>query len=234
MRRSHFVKFEYVGSPRRENVCFMSYPGAFRHTNWFTTSVLSNPRELEAIYRLRYRVYCEERRFLPPESYPDGLECDVYDRHSINFATFDRDGMVAAAVRLVCPRGDSGLPYQEHCPLYEDALLPSPARVGEVSRLVLNRGYRSPPGGGSTGTVVMEVYRAMYQHSREHGIRYWFAAMELPLVRRLARLGVAFERIGPDADYCGPVAPYLLDLEALDYRLKHYNPEFLSYLNSKP
>lgn len=232
MRRSHFVKFEHVGSCPAGNNFFMSYPGAFRLSNWFSTRVITDPQDLQSVYRLRFRVYCEERGFMPPEDYPDGLERDAWDRHSVNFAAFDRDGRVAAAVRLVCPRPDMGLPYEQHCPLYDDALLPSPASTAEVSRLVLNRGYRTPPGGGSTGTVVMEVYRAMYQYSRQHGVRYWFAAMERSLVRRLARFGVMFERIGPDAEYCGPVAPYLLDLEALDFRLAQSNPGFLHYLSS--
>ena len=113
-------------------------------------------------------------------------------------------------------------------------MLPDPAQAGEVSRLVLNRGYRTSPAGDGTGTVVMEVYRAMYQFSREQGIRYWYAAMERSLVRMLARIGVVFERIGPDADYCGPVAPYLLELEGLDRRLTWCNPDLLQWLSSTP
>ena len=212
----------------------MTYPGAFDLSSWFSTRIITDPQDLQAIYRLRYRVYCEERKFLSSADYPDGTERDAYDAHSVSFATFDQDGRVAAAVRLVRQERERGLPYQEHCPLYDDAVLPTPAAVGEVSRLVLNRGYRTPPGGGSTGTVVMEVYRAMYQHSREQGIRYWYAAMERSLVRMLARIGVAFERIGPEVDYFGPVAPYLLDLEALDWRLARCNPAFLQYLTSNP
>ncbi|MEQ9395863.1 GNAT family N-acyltransferase [Haliea sp.] len=212
----------------------MTHPGAFRLSSWFNTQVITAPQDLQAIYRLRYRVYCEERGFFPPGDYPDGVECDAYDAHSVNFAAFDQDGLVAAAVRLVCPDEARGLPYQQHCPLFDDILLPDPARSGEVSRLVLNKGFRTPPGGGSTGTVVMEVYRAMYQYSREQGIRYWYAAMERPLVRMLARIGVVFERIGPRADYCGPVAPYLLDLEELDRHLACCNPDFLQFLSSTP
>lgn len=210
----------------------MTYPGAFRHSSWFSTQIITDPQEMQAIYRLRYRVYCEERRFLPPENYPDGAETDAFDAQSVNFAAFDQDGRVAAAVRLVCPEKARALPYQEHCHLYDGMVQPDPAKAGEVSRLVLNKGYRTPPGGGGTGTVVMEVYRAMYQYSHEHGIRYWYAAMERPLLRMLARIGVVFERIGPEVDYFGPVAPFLLDLEELDRNLAQFNPEFLHFLNS--
>lgn len=210
----------------------MTSPGAFRHSSWFSTLVITDPHDLQAIYRLRYRVYCEERKFLSSEHYPNRLERDSFDDHAVNFAAFDQDGMVAASVRLVCQGDERGLPLQQHCPLFDDRVLPAPELAGEVSRLVLNRGYRIPPGGGSTGTVVMEVYRVMYQYSREQGVRYWYAAMERPLVRMLARIGVVFECIGPEVDYFGPVAPFLLDLEELDRHLKWCNPDFLRFLNS--
>ncbi|PLW84107.1 hypothetical protein CWI75_01785 [Kineobactrum sediminis] len=212
----------------------MTYPRTLQFSSWFSTVVITEPQDLQAIYRLRYRVYCEERGFLTAENYPDNAECDAYDAHSVHFAAFDQDGKVAAAIRLVCPGQEGGLPYQQHCPLFDEVALPPATAAGEVSRLVLNQGYRTPPGGGGTGTVVMAVYRAMYRYSREHGIRYWYAAMERPLLRMLARIGVTFERIGPEVDYCGPVAPYLLDLEALDYRLARCNPGFLQWLSSTP
>ena len=81
----------------------MTHPGAFRLSNWFNTQVISDPQDLQAIYRLRYRVYCEERGFLAPADYPDRLERDHFDDHSVNFAAFDQDGRIAAAVRLVGP-----------------------------------------------------------------------------------------------------------------------------------
>ncbi|MEQ9462711.1 MAG: GNAT family N-acyltransferase [Haliea sp.] len=210
----------------------MTHAGAFRLANWLHTQVITEPRDLRAIHRLRYRVYCEERAFFSPSDFPDRLESDEFDDYSVHFAAFDQDGEVAAAVRLVCPVPGRGLPFQQHCSLFDGMTLPDQAQAGEVSRLVLNRGYRTPPGGGGTGTVVMEVYRAMYQYSREQGIRYWYAAMERPLLRMLARIGVVFEPIGPEVDYCGPVVPYLLDLEELDRHLAWCNPDLLQWLSS--
>ncbi len=205
---------------------------AFRPESWFNTRAITQPQDLETLFRLRYQVYCREQGLLNPEHYPDGLERDAFDDHSAHFATFDQDGRVAAAIRMVRPDSACGLPFQQHCPLFDNVLLPDPALAGEVSRLVLNRGFRTPPGGGGTGTVVMEVYRAMYQHSREQDIRYWYAAMERPLARLLARIGVVFVPIGPVSDYSGPVTPYLLELDGMDSHLVQHNPDFLKYLRS--
>ena len=40
------------------------------------------PDLLAQSYRLRYQVYCLERKFLPAEDYPAGLELDEFDSHS--------------------------------------------------------------------------------------------------------------------------------------------------------
>src|SRR4030095_13231226 len=39
---------------------------------------------LRAIHRLRYEVYCLERKFRDATECPDGLERDEYDAHSIH------------------------------------------------------------------------------------------------------------------------------------------------------
>ena len=47
------------------------------------------PHLLEQSYRLRYQVYCLERKFLRAEDYPEGLEHDEFDRHSIHVGAVD-------------------------------------------------------------------------------------------------------------------------------------------------
>ena len=135
-------------------------------------------------------------------------------------------------MRLVLDAAGAGFPFQRHCPLFENASLPPSHSAGEVSRLVLNQRCRTPPGGGDTGTVILTVYREMYQYSLQQGVDYWYAAMERPLVRMLSRIGVEFERIGPSVDYHGPVAPYLLELSALQRRLAQVNPTLLHWLDA--
>ena len=211
----------------------MTNPKAFRPEHWLNTRIVNQPEELRRIYRLRYSVYCEERAFLCAEQYPEGLEIDGYDARSRCFAAFDRNDEVAGSVRLVLDAAGYGFPYQQHCRLFEGVTLPPSRVAGEVSRLVLNQNCRTPPGGGNTGTVILTVYRQMYQYSLQHGIEYWYAAMERPLLRMLRRIGVEFQRIGPAVDYYGPVAPYLLELSALQRRLAEVNPAFLHWLDSE-
>jgi len=211
----------------------MTNPAALRTEHWLNARIVTDPGELAQIFRLRHRVYCEERGFFDASSYPDAQEIDEYDRRSVHFAAFDQGGEIAGSVRLVCQAAEGDqLPYQQHCQLFEGAHHPVRGRAGEVSRLVLSRGHRIPPGGGKTGTVIMMVYREMYRYSLQHGISNWYAAMERSLVRMMGRIGVEYERMGPEVDYYGPVAPYLLQLPALQQRLAQANPSLLRYLNS--
>jgi len=210
----------------------MTNPAAVHPEHWLSARAITDHDDLRRVFALRYRVYCEERGFFPPEDYWDCLEIDEYDDRSAHFAAFDPQGDVAGSVRLVCHERGGGFPHQRHCLLFDDVKVPDGRKCGEVSRLVLNRSHRTPPGGGNTGTVIMSVYREMYRHSLENGIQYWYAAMERSLVRMMGRIGVEYQCIGPEVDYCGPVAPYLLELSSLQERLARVSPALLHYLNS--
>lgn len=46
---------------------------------------------LKETYRLRYQVYCHEAEFLDDSEYPDEIESDIYDKHSVHFAALDHE-----------------------------------------------------------------------------------------------------------------------------------------------
>ena len=74
-------------------------------TSAFNACEIDNaPALLQHSYRLRYQVYCLERRFLRPEDYPQGTETDEFDPHSIHIGAMDRRGTLAGTARLVLPR----------------------------------------------------------------------------------------------------------------------------------
>ena len=83
--------------------------------------------ELDAIYALRYQVYCVERGFLDPTSYPDQRERDSYDEISLHYGLYSLDDQLAGTMRLVRGRLNQ-LPLAEHCELYPErrTLLASP------------------------------------------------------------------------------------------------------------
>lgn len=175
----------------------------------------SDPRLMDEGHRLRYQVYCVERRFLDPDDYPDQRERDEFDRHSLHLGVLGPDGALLATARLV-KVNVIGLPLFRHCSIYprEHELFQETTRVAEISRLCVSRSLRKRHIG--TASVAISLYRAIYQASKRHGFTHWLVATEPSLQRLLASLKVPFREIGPRADYYGPVAPYVVDLGKWD------------------
>ena len=121
-----------------------------------------------------------------------------------------------------------------HCSLlvHDPVLADFTAPVVEVSRLAVSRRYNRRKGdehygleGGTRdtgekrregGEIVMTLYRALYQASKRHGFSHWLAATERSLQRLVVRYHFPFKQVGPETDYFGMVAPYLMDLAEFD------------------
>lgn len=214
--------------------------------------------ELKQIFALRYEVYCIECGYLSPEQFQNGLESDEYDVHSSHFTAHDLGDDVVGSLRIVQPSDTQCFPFERYCKaLFKDNALPPRNECGEVSRLVVRKNYRRRTGDSLSGIVdrvearrhsargdesndrrssgpqiLLGLYREAYRHSLRAGIRYWYAAMEKPLARALARFEFVFTPIGMETDYYGPVTPYMADLRELEIRVGKANPELMAWLRS--
>jgi len=209
-------------------------------------------RPLQSALQLRYQVYCVEHSFLEPDDYPDRIETDEHDDAAAHFHAFDANDELVGYVRLVKPDDEGGFPLQRHCGNFAAGLtLPNPAQAAEISRLMVRsefRRLRRPRLAGVTAAqsngilggqklldtpqILFGLYKQMYLYSLAHGIRHWYAAMEQPLARSLARSGFVFEPIGPETDYYGPVSPYLADLSKLEQSVGARHPNLLAWLRN--
>lgn len=209
------------------------------------------PGVMESIFELRYQVYCMECGFLDAGKYPEQQESDGFDDDSAHFCAYNLRDELVGYVRLVPAVGEQGrFPWESHgLGLLPGAKLPPRDQAAEISRLMVRRDYRRRRGDTMQGLstngehpavkedrrveapqIVLSLYRQMYQHSLKAGLRYWFAAMERPLARSLAQMGFGFEQIGEEADYFGPVAPYIGDLRVFETRLEQRNPQLLAWM----
>ncbi len=205
---------------------------------------------MRGAFALRYSVYCLECGFLDPQAYPDGLETDGHDRASAHFGAYNRRHELVGYVRLVPPDASGDLPWAARCTgLRDGVVLPPRARSAEISRLVVREDYRRRLGDTLSGVaqprldphawrdrrsaspqILLTLYRQMYRYSVAHGVRHWYAAMERALARSLRRLHFGFHQIGAQADYFGPVSPYLADLRELEAQLAASRPELLAWM----
>lgn len=192
----------------------------------------------EQAYRLRYQVYCHEGCMagFKAADYPDGLEQDRYDHHSVHCLLLHRPShSYAGTVRLVLAdreRLDTSFPVEEAAgeSIDRDMLASQqvPRRtIAECSRFILTSRFRSRPGEQQWPDGLAEVteersrderrapshpilglFKACVMMSWEHGIRYWYAGMEPRLQRRLRPFGWVLHPVSPVVDYHGPCRAY--------------------------
>jgi len=188
---------------------------------------------INEVYRLRYKVYCDEWGFEKPEDHPGGLEIDDYDRHSLHMGAFCRDsGRLIGTIRLIL-NSELGFPIEKHCTFTTDLSSLNRDTIAEISRLavskefrkravdglIYNDGHMAPEQRAVTRDVeekrkhefhiIMGLYLCMYLESRHMGLTHWFAVMAKGLRILLKRMKIRFSPIGPEVDYHGLRVPYL-------------------------
>ncbi|NMC75460.1 MAG: PEP-CTERM/exosortase system-associated acyltransferase [Geobacteraceae bacterium] len=187
---------------------------------------------INEVYRLRYKVYCDEWGFEKPEDHPGGLEIDEYDRHSVHMGAFCREsGRLIGTIRLIL-NSELGFPIEKHCTLTADLSGLTRDTIAEISRLAVSKEFRKRAVDGliyNDGTlateqrvvsdveekrkhefhIIMGLYLCMYLESRNIGLTHWFAVMAKGLRILLNRMKIRFSPIGPEVDYHGLRVPYL-------------------------
>jgi len=208
---------------------------------------------LDEIYRLRYKVYCDEWGFEKPEDHPDGIEIDDYDNHSAHFAAFWEDGgSMIGTVRLI-RSSESGFPLFRHCTVDADLSFLREDAVGEISRLAISKELRRrrPDRALYDGemseleeeetplavrerrknenAIVLGLYRCLYKECLETGLTHLYAVMARGLFLLLKKISINFRQIGPEVNYHGLRTPYILDLAQMMVDLKERNPQLYHY-----
>ncbi|GBE41831.1 autoinducer synthetase [bacterium BMS3Bbin09] len=102
---------------------------------------VSDENEMKAIYKLRYKVYCEEWGFEEPEKYHDRQETDEFDKNAVHFAAIDDSGKTVGTVRLILFSTD-GFPIEKYCDIDSSGEKVRGEDTAEISRLIISRTYR--------------------------------------------------------------------------------------------
>lgn len=211
-----------------------------------------DPQLMQEIYRLRYKVYCEEWGFEKAEDHPGGIEQDGYDEHSAHFAAFWKDdGRLIGTVRLIC-HSEMGFPMFSHANVDADLSFLGNDAVGEVSRLAISKELRRRVpdkalyDGGipepedeshqvfherrkNENAIVLGLYRCLYKESIERGITHWYAVMARGLFLLLKKISINSRQIGPEVHYHGLRAPYIFDLAQIMKNLQENNLQLYNY-----
>lgn len=194
---------------------------------------------LQMSYRLRYQTFCLERLFFSKDNYPTQLESDAFDRASVHVGVLDARNELVGTARVV-PPNSAGLPLLRYCTLFpNETILSDPSNmVVELSRVCLNHRWNrhqvdnaiapsdqpvfvsslpvAPKPGPESHDALATLIKGLYQVTKRLRGTHWIIAIEKALRRRITRYGLPFRLAGPEVDYHGPVAPYVMSLAELD------------------
>jgi hypothetical protein len=147
--------------------------------------VAQSPAELEAVYRLRYRVVIEQD-WAQPKAFSNGLERDAYDDRAIQIVGWD--GVVPAATsRLVLPLSEQLLPTEDTFGL---AVQPV-GQVVDVGRVCV-----APPYRGMNPCVFWALLAQTWIEMRARGFTEACGALAASIVRMVQSCGLQVEILG--------------------------------------
>jgi N-acyl-L-homoserine lactone synthetase len=162
----------------------------------FDIDIVSTPKQIHEVFRLRHQVYCVERghQDLPGDV---GEEFDAFDAHSRHvLLRRGDDGEAVGTARLICTNPvvpDASFQIQEFCAPASLAHIPLHTS-GEISRFALSKSRRK----GCTNMALMRLalIRGLVQVSNGLGITHWLALQERSLLRLNERNAIRFDLIG--------------------------------------
>ena len=172
----------------------------------YTYRMVESTEEKKLIYKLRYDIYCEEKKWLDSSNYLRCIENDKYDDSSLHFGAFDINNVLVGSVRLILPKNGMAIPIEKAFGFYPDC---NQKKV-EISRLVIPKDRR---GFNILGGLLREIYNWGITNDITHA----YAIVENDLLKYINRKGYPFKPITEGKDYFGaytiPICLILSDVK---------------------
>jgi N-acyl amino acid synthase of PEP-CTERM/exosortase system len=219
------------------------------------------PELIQEAYRLRFNFLSEELREPGYEAwrFPDGLEIDAFDEHSVQcLVRYKPTSVWAGSVRLVLAKPgalEAPLPVE----IAAGSRLSSDringldrAHLAEISRLILSEPFRhrheqasadslDSNDGSQPHTSILDrrhvqlpllgLLAATIHLTVSNDVSEWLAAMEPSLARLLKTLGIEFIPIGPEISYHGTRRPYFGNVQQVMKTLRRRKPRIWEILS---
>ncbi len=203
------------------------------------------------LYKLRYKIYCDECGFEKPEDHPGKMEWDEFDDVATHFCAFDRDTKEIIGTARIILYSEKNFPIIKHFSLDREAITAiDETKVGEISRLAISKDFRRRAIDKALYAeekvdisdrkvynqrrrqfdlaLVAGLYRCIYLESRALGLTHWYAVMAKGLYYLLKSRSIIWHPIGPSQDYHGWRRPYVAEISENVKSVAINFPEFLT------
>lgn len=236
----------------------MSYCSIAEHfSRYFQLIVADTPELKREVYSIRYQVYCEELNYESADKFPEGLEQDAYDDHSIHYLLKHKpSGLYAGCVRTVLPRAinrQTTLPSETLFPENFDLIDKSGRGLCEASRVAVLSEFRKPKTDNQKSKGIFFAPTKNYiAQANKTSIPlialslYWvsigtgpflnldvLALMEPRLSRHLQRYGILSERVGNLVEHRGKRGLFLIQPRKFVSHLKADVRELFDFIDTE-
>jgi N-acyl amino acid synthase of PEP-CTERM/exosortase system len=222
----------------------------------FRFGEVTTEEQRKKIYRLRYEVYAMEFGFENPYDFPDKLERDDYDAHSVHFIALNEDDDIVGTVRMIL-NSEKGFPIEHAAKITRFKGKPEPDKITEISRLAVAKtlrrrsedgehgieGYIPQSQGGTSDkktkfqdkrqrpAIILGLYRAVYHKCKELGLTHMYMITDEKLFHALKKFGFIFFDVGDPVEYHGKRIPYATSWSTIE-KYMHANQmiELLDFL----
>lgn len=168
----------------------------------FQFYIASDPKEIREIFRLRYKVYCEEYAYIDKSKHPDGLEKDEYDDYSEHLIIRDKEHQVAATVRIIMG-SPIGFPIEKNFTISLDTKKINRDRMVEISRLIVAKKYRKKH-------LLIFVLKGLSVLAINKNVSHAYCVIDEYLYPLLLKLHVPVRIIGEKQLYQGVTFPCII------------------------
>lgn len=217
---------------------------------YFSLELATTPEQLARVYRIRYRVYCEEFKYEPAASFPEQMESDEFDSCSKHCLVVHKaSGMPAGCARLVLAGEQSLMPMEKYCSNAIDAATirafdGKRDKICEFSRLGVDGAFRRRQGERESrfgeisaldcsqreqrtfSLIAVATILSALAMSELIGRPHCFAMMESFLPRLLRRSGLLVQPAGHETEYHGARSPYVWDTREVISNLEQEMQDF--------
>jgi N-acyl-L-homoserine lactone synthetase len=199
-------------------------------TPFFDSNILiksaTTEKEVFDVFKLRYQIYCLEKRFEKAEDYPSRMEFDLYDPYSVQLIAYQEEIPLGTA-RVILPN-KHGLPVEHHCNVDINSVCGS-RDVAEISRLsVSSEAMKNLDVDRSR--VTLGIIKQIYTICSKLGVVYCFAAMNRALQRLLSNCGIHFTQAGQPVEYHGIRIPYFFPVADFEKNIFEKRKDIFEFL----
>jgi hypothetical protein len=184
----------------------------------FRFKVARTLAELEAVYRLRYRIAIA-KGWARPEQFPDGLERDAYDARAVSITAWDYGSLVAAA-RIVLPVPGELLPTEVASGLEIEPR----GQVVDLGRVVV-----APRSGAPRRRILLGLADEIWSEMRNRGFAVACGSLSRGMARLYRMNGLVVTILGsPQLSWGEDRYPALISIESLQNMAEcRFNPSSL-------